>query len=332
MRNLNLDQLRSLIEVVELGSFTEAAKRLHLTQPAISLQIRELENRCGLQLVERDGRRVFATPAGRELILHGRRIMADAEHALVAVRHHKEGTAGRVHIGTGPSALIYLLPPVLRKVRDTHPNIEMVVTTGTTHSISAALLTNEIDIGFTALPVEAKDLDAVPVRHDPMVAILPSTDHDIPAKMTPADVAGRTLILEYQRVPHRQLSRAWLTAGGVDVRPAMEFDSIEAIKSAVSAGLGMSIVPGPAVSEGPPLNSVVVRPLDPPLLRTLGLVQRRGRAEPPALRIVREAIMTLRSDVVEERQEHRQDDRSSDQTRRRTSISGEPASGRRITC
>src|SRR5215471_13994007 len=158
MRNLNLDQLRSLIEVVELGSFTKAAKRLHLTQPAISQQIRALERRCGLPLIERVGKSAFATPAGRELITHGRRIMADAEHALAAVRHHKEGTAGRVHVGTGPTALVYLLPPVLRKLRDAHPDIEVVVTSGTTHTISEGLLSNVVYIGFTALPVEAKEL------------------------------------------------------------------------------------------------------------------------------------------------------------------------------
>jgi DNA-binding transcriptional LysR family regulator len=112
-------------------------------------------------------------------------------------------------------------------------------------------------------------------------------------------VAERTLILEYQRVPHRQLSRAWLEAGGARVKPALEFDSIEAIKSAVSAGLGMSIVPGPSMSHGPPVNSVVVRPLDPPLVRTLGLVQRRGRAQPPAFDIVREAVLTLGSDDLD---------------------------------
>ena len=189
MRNLNLDQLRTLIEVVELGSFTEAAKRLHLTQPAISQQIRELENRCGLQLVDRIGKRAFATPAGNELIIYGRRIMAEAEHALAAVRRHRIGTAGRVRIGAGPTALAYLLPPVLRKLRDAYPDIEITVTTGTTHSISEALLSNEIDMGFTALPVEASDLDAVPVRTDPMVAILPATDDTIPAKVTPTDVA-----------------------------------------------------------------------------------------------------------------------------------------------
>jgi DNA-binding transcriptional LysR family regulator len=124
-----------LIEVVELGSFTEAAKRLHLTQPAISQQIRELEKRCGLELVDRIGKRGFANPAGRELIAYGRRFMTEAQHALEAVKAHKEGTAGRVYLGTGPTALVYLLPPVLRKVRDEHPNIDIVVTTGTTHSI-----------------------------------------------------------------------------------------------------------------------------------------------------------------------------------------------------
>ena len=296
MRNLNLDQVRSLIEVIERGSFTDAAKHLHLTQPAISQQIRELENRCGLQLVERVGKRVIATPAGRELIVHGKQIIADSEHALAAVRFHKDGAAGRVHIGAGPTALVYLLPPVLRKMRDEYPNIEITVTTGTTHTISQALLANEIDLGLTALPVDSIDLVAVPVRTDPMVAILPITETEIPDAVTPGYVAGRKLILEYQRVPHRQLSRAWLQAGGVVVRPAMEFDGIDAIKGAVAAGLDMAIVPGPAMSQGPLVNNVVVRPLDPPLTRTLGLVERRGRVDPPALKVVRQALMALGED------------------------------------
>jgi DNA-binding transcriptional LysR family regulator len=97
----------------------------------------------------------------------------------------------------------------------------------------------------------------------------------------------------------------------------MEFDSIEAIKAAVSAGLGMSIVPAPAMNQGPPVNSVVVRPLDPPLMRTLGLVLRRGRAEPPALRIVRAAIMALRSDAA--------DGPDKPATRSRSAVATDPA-------
>ena len=299
MRTLNLDQLRSLIQVIDSGSFTEAAKRLNLTQPAISQQIRELEIRCGIPLIDRVGKRAVATSAGHELITRGRRILADVEDTMAAVRQHMAGTVGRVHVGAGPTALTYLLPPVLRSVREEYPDIEIIVTTGTTDSISGALLRNEIDIGLTALPVDSADLVAVPVRTDPMVAILPTTEPDIPDAVTPAYVAGRKLILEYQRVPHQQLSRAWLRAGGVEPRPALEFDGIEAIRRAVAAQLGMAIVPGPAMTAGPPVNNVVVRPLDPPLQRTLGLVERQGRPKPPALKIVRDAIMTLRADSTE---------------------------------
>jgi DNA-binding transcriptional LysR family regulator len=125
-------------------------------------------------------------------------------------------------------------------------------------------LRNEIDLGLTALPVESKELDAV---------------------LAPGYVAG----------PASPTESRLAASGGVDVRPTMEFDGIDAIKSAVAAGPGMAIVPGPAMTQGPPVNNVVVRRLNPPLVRTLGLVEKPGRAEPPALRIVRDAIMTLRS-------------------------------------
>ena len=77
------------------------------------------------------------------------------------------------------------------------------------------------------------------------------------------------------------------------VRPALEFDNIEAIKDAVSAGLGMAIVPSPAITCGPPLNSIVARPLEPPLIRTLGVILRRNNADDPVLRVVRDEILTL---------------------------------------
>ena len=296
MRSLNLDHLQTLVEVVALGSFSAAARRLNLSQPAVSLQIRELEARCGVRLIERGGRRVIATAAGRDLIAHAERIRSEAERALAAMRRHKGGHVGRVHLAAGPTAAAYLLPPVVQRLREKYPDVDLVVTTGTTHDIAEQILSNHLDLGFTALPVEGEQLIATPVRTDPMLAILPATDMEIPAAITPADVACRPLILEYQRVPHGQLSRAWLRAAGVEVRPTLEFSTIDAIKNAVAAGLGMAIIPGPAVTHSAPLNSVVVRPLDPPLMRTLGLVQRRDKPDDPALRAVRDEIMTLAND------------------------------------
>jgi DNA-binding transcriptional LysR family regulator len=122
MRSLNLDQLRSLLSVIELGSFSAAAKRLNLSQPAVSLQIRELEARLGVALVERLGKKAYATPAGQELLEHARRLMQAEEGALVSMRRHREGLVGRVRIGTN-APLPDLLPaadpaPVARHVPD----------------------------------------------------------------------------------------------------------------------------------------------------------------------------------------------------------------------
>ena len=293
MRSLNLDQLRTLATVVRLGSFSAAARELNLTQPAVSLQIRELESRIGLRLVDRVGKQARATSAGRDLIAHADRIMAEADRALAAMRGHKEGHSGRVHLGAGPTALAYILPPVLQKLREDHPDIDLVITTGTTDTITERMLENVIDLGLTALPVDTEKFDVVPARDDDMVAIFSASADNIPAVVTPASLEGRPLILEYYRVNQNRLSRAWLRAGGITARPALQFDGIEAIKDAVAAGLGVAIVPRPALSGGPPVNSIIARALDPPLTRTLGLIQRHDKHDDPALRIVREALLTL---------------------------------------
>src|SRR5579862_3526283 len=127
MRSLNLDQLRALTEVVALGSFSAAARRLNLTQPAISLQIRELEARWGLRLIERVGKKALATAPGRELIEHARRIARECDLAESAMRGLRDGWLGRVRIGATLTALLYDLPPVLRQLRRDHPKIELAI-------------------------------------------------------------------------------------------------------------------------------------------------------------------------------------------------------------
>jgi DNA-binding transcriptional LysR family regulator len=140
MRSLNPDHLRALTEVVAHGSFTRAAKRLNLAQPTVSLQIRELETRLGVRLVDRLGKRAFATAAGRELIEHATRLAQETERLLAAMRRHRDGWLGQVRIGSSTTALIYHLPPVLARLRKEHPNIELVVTTGTTTGVSISTL------------------------------------------------------------------------------------------------------------------------------------------------------------------------------------------------
>jgi DNA-binding transcriptional LysR family regulator len=299
MRNLNLDQLRALMEVAELGSFSAAAQRLNLTQPAISVQIRELEGRLAVPLIHRVGKRAFLTPAGRELVDHARRIFDSTDRAMAAMRRHHDGGLGWVHVGSGPAALRYLLLPVLERLRAEHPGINVAVSTGNTADIVERLSRNAVDIGFTGLPVDPARFEATAVRDMTMVAILPDDGGHLPEVVTPADIADRPLIVTPERSNHASIARDWLRKADIDLRPAMEIDNVEMIKRVVAAGLGVALVPGEAISLGDPVEGLVARPLDPPLALTLALIRRRDGPDDQALRIVRDAIMTLADGTAE---------------------------------
>jgi len=293
MRSLNPDHLRALTEVLRLGSFTRAANALHLAQPTISLQIRELETRLGVRLVERLGKRAFATAAGRELIEHAERLAQETERLLAAMRRHRDGWLGRVRIGSSTTALIYHLPPVLEGLRKRHPNIELVVTTGTTTGVVERILRNDIDLGVVSLPITERQLEVVPLKEEPLVAIFSARAGKLPARVTPQFLLGHPLVLEFARAHVRALIIEWLSAGGTEPRPAMELDNLEAVKRMVASGLGASIVPAAAINASIDRSSLASRPLTPALTRTLALVQRRDKPADAALGHVREALMAL---------------------------------------
>jgi DNA-binding transcriptional LysR family regulator len=294
MRGLNLDQLRALEAVVTLGSFTAAARQLNLSQSAVSTQISELERRFGVRLVERLGKKAFGTSAGREVIERGQFIAREAEAVEAAMRRHREGWLGRVRVAASTTALIYHLPPVLRRLRVEHPNLELIVTTGTTTQVVERILRNDIDVGIVSLPINQRDLEVVPLRQEALVAIFPSGIGDIPAKATPKSLGQYPLILEYARAQVRMLIHDWLSANGSELHPAMEVDNLEAVKRMVMAGLGVSIVPAMVVTGKEATADIVVRPLRPALTRTLAYVQRRDKLGEPALQIVRAELMKMK--------------------------------------
>lgn len=293
MRSLNLDQLRALTEVAALGSFSAAARRLNLTQPAISLQIRELETRWGLRLIERLGKKAHATEAGRQLIEHARRIARECEAAESAMRGLRDGWLGRVRIGATLTAMMYDLPPILRRLRTDHPRIDIVITNMTTRDTIENIIQNTIDFGLVTLPIKSALLRATPLRPQVCVAILPAATRDVPDVITPHYVARQPLVLEQERGAVHSLVMHWLSKHLPLTRQPMHVGIIEAAKQAVASGIGMSIVPDVAVAE--PSAEIVVRPLKPALPCTLGLVERRKKSSGPALEIVRNALLALRT-------------------------------------
>lgn len=295
MRSLNLDQLRTFVEVVSRGNFSAAGRQLNLTQPAVSLHVRELEQRFGVRLVERVGRQAYATAPGRDLVEHARRIFRDSEEIESTMRRFREGWLGRVHIGTTLTALTYELPPILRKIRMEYPGIDLLVTNMPTRDSVENIIKNAIDIALVTLPVKEPRLRITPLRPEMLVAIIPADAKEIPEVITPAFAARQSLVLEHAHGAVHALITQWLSGEMPLPSRPMLVGTVEAMKTVVSLGLGMSIVPDVAAAE--PTPNFVIRPLKPAVPCTLGLIELRNKPNDRALDIVRTALLGLRMDL-----------------------------------
>lgn len=295
MRGLSLDHLHTFAEVAELGSFSAAAERLNLTQPAVSLQIRQLERRLGVRLLERAGRRSTPTPAGVVLLEHARRIDTAVAGALDALAEHAGGVAGRVRLGTGATACAYLLPPLLRMLKGRYPSLEIVVSTGNTAEMLRLLEENRLDVAFATLPIPGRGFAVTPVMDDAFMAIFPPDLDPDPAGITPQLLAARPVVLYEPGANTRLLVDDWAARGGLTLRPVMQLGSVEAIKEIVAAGLGCGVLPGMALRRDRTHPRLVARALDPPLVRKLAVVLRQDKTLTRGLRAVVDGLTSLGS-------------------------------------
>lgn len=292
MRSLNLDQLRTFMEVIALGNFSAAGRRLNLTQPAISLHIRELEQRFGVRLIERVGRQAHPTAPGLGLAEHATRVFRECGLIDSTMRRFRDGWLGRVRIGTTHTALTYELPAILRKLRSDHPGIELSVTNLPTRDSVENVLKDALDLALVTLPIKAPQLRVTPLRPEMLVAILPADKNDVPDVVTPAYAAAQPLVLEHARSAVHALVTQWLSEHMPLPGQPMFLATIEAMKTVVALGLGISIVPDVAVADPGP--DIIVRPLKPPVACTLALIEHRNKPNSPAQEIVRAALLGLR--------------------------------------
>jgi DNA-binding transcriptional LysR family regulator len=277
MRALNPDHLQTFVEVVERGSFSAASQRLHLTQPAVSQQVRELERRLGVQLIERVGKRAFATVAGMELMDHARHLATALSQAAAAMALYRREVIGRVRLGTGATACIYLLPAILRRLHQRYPKLEIVVTTGNTEDIVERILKNRLDVALVTLPVSNHALSVTPVLDDELVAIFPTDGAKAPKIVSAAALSAWPVVLFEPGGNARGVVDSWFVRAGGPARPTMELGSVEAIKRLVAAGLGCGVLPRIAVANEQRQKQLRVRSLSPRLHRKLGIVRRRDK-------------------------------------------------------
>lgn len=280
--------LSTLHAIAQAGSFSRAAEALRLSQPAVSHHVRLLEEDLDTPLLERVGKRAFPTRAGEILLAHGARALAELETARAAIHGLRGRMAGRVRLGTGATAAIHILPPILGRLQRRHPGIEVVVVTGNTADIAAAVVANELDVAVVTLPVSRRELAVSDFGPDRLVAIaLPGFPR---RPLTPRELARHRLIVYERGGMIRRVVEAWFERAGVRPRVAMELGSSEAIKKLVAAGLGLAVTSAVAVEDEVRRRELVAIPLRPALSRRLGVVRRRDKPRAPALEVVLKAL------------------------------------------
>lgn len=277
MTTLNLGYLATFRLVIQRGSFSAAADVLGISQPAVSLQLRQLEQFLQTRLVERTGRGIKATAAGQALLVHGERIEQAVDETLRSVRAFNHDVSGTITLGTGATACIHLLPPLLQQLRSDYPLLRVGVTTGNTLDIVRAIEENRLDMGLVTLPVSGRALDVMPVMDEEFVFIASQAQQAMFTDLRPDALHTLPLIAFESGSGTRALIDGWFEASGLTIAPAMQLGSIEAIKRMVRSGLGYSIVPKMAVEQKADREGLCVSSLSPVLQRQLAVVMRQDK-------------------------------------------------------
>jgi DNA-binding transcriptional LysR family regulator len=245
---IELRLLRYFVAVAEELNFTRAAARLHIAQPPLSQQIRQLEGELGVQLFERTKHEVRITEAGEAVLIEARRTLAQADRVGIAARRISEGVSGSLRVGFPGSFPHTTLPAILRAFRSQFPGVELSLQECSTEEQLDSLGAGTIDVGFVRLPVEEAPASLIvrAILREPLILALPKK-HPLGrrARVPVRALAAEPFILFPRHAApglYDQIDRICLRAG---FRPsvAQEASQIQTIISLVSAGLGVAIVP-----------------------------------------------------------------------------------------
>jgi LysR family transcriptional activator of glutamate synthase operon len=283
---MDLHQLRVFRAAAQAGGFTRAGQQLLISQSTVSQHIKDLEAELGCPLFLRVGKRVMVTEAGRVLLLHAEGIFQHMENAEIAVREMTALKRGTVRLGAGATTLIYRLPRVLREYKRRFPEIELIITTGTSESLLAGLRSHRLDLAVVVSPAAEAGLEVSSLGREELVVIL-NRRHPLArrSRLTPRDLATLPFILYEKETAMQSVVEEFFRSLGISPRIIMEIENSEVNKSLVGAGLGASIVPLCSVAK--PSESArlkVMRVRGQTCTRELGLVTLDAAIHPRAIR------------------------------------------------
>lgn len=289
MRNLNLDQVQTLVAIADLGTLAAAARALHLSPPTVSLHISELESRLGATLLHRGRRQASLTPAGEALVQGGRQLLSGADEVAEQVRRRAQGLQGVVRLSTTAGVSSELLPRVLALLARDAPGVDLKLDVLSSADAMARLKAGALDLGLVALPQAAStEVQVSRWRRDSMKAFIPA-DWDAPRKITPQWLATRAWIAFGPATQMYRLTAAWFAQAGLNPRPRLELNHPQAIKRMVAAGYGVAVLPLDD-SDAATHAGLRVLPLAPALTRQMGIAHRADQTKDVAVRSVVRAL------------------------------------------
>jgi DNA-binding transcriptional LysR family regulator len=248
---MEIGQLRALQAIAETGTFTAAAERVHVSQAAISMRIRQLEQEIGLPLFTRASHQCLLTHAGEVLLERAQRILREHDAAREEMAELAGATRGRLRLGTSSTTFSSgPLPALLKELRALHPQAEVTVGSGTSEALVRQILAGEIDLAFVSMPVEARGVQTELLLEDELIAIA-APDHPLARKgvISAFALAGEPLILGERGGNTRRLIDEFFAEVGLKPKVVMELSRLAAIKRMAEAGLGVGIVPVQSASE-----------------------------------------------------------------------------------
>lgn len=293
---MNLHHLRLFAAVVDQGGFTRAAAALNLSQPAISKSLKELEAELNLSLIDRTGRAIKLTDAGRALHARARELFGVEKIAERELRELRGLKRGVLRIGASTTIATYMLPAVLGRFHLRHPGVRVRTASANTRTVLRLLLESRLDVALVEGPVSDSRVEVVPWRDDELVVIAPP-DHPLlrRAPVAVADLAAEQFLVREPGSGTREVSRRALALHGFRPANTMRVGGTESMKQAVAAGLGLAIVSRASAADQLALGKIAILDVDGLVIRR-SLTQIKLRDRPTSV-AARELETLLREPV-----------------------------------
>lgn len=278
---INFKLLGTFLAVAENASFRKAADQTHLSLPAVSMQIKQLEDQLGVALFQRTTRKVDLTQAGEQLMISARKAMAEIDAGLVQIQHAVDVQQGHLSFGCVPTVAGSRLPQILLKFSKKYPGISVRVRELAHQELLEAVRRREVDFGIGPVPEKKGELDFSPIFVDEYFALLPKAFHDGGrAGISLRELAKMPMLTLSNSTLFRNHLDSVLKANDVETELNYEFTHVSTLIAMAEAGLGIAVLPRIAIPRKTPLKAV--RITGPAISRTIAIITIRGHSLSPA--------------------------------------------------